>query len=177
MKIIAVFALFAILFTLSGCTTAQIKQAVEVKVAQDIAKKDCPTLIPDLQNQIVQANAAVPPDTSGAGCATVTIQLCQSLMKSTTTSGGKNTCSSTEFYNPNMKADGVTPIGCQFGIATSIEAQRLASRTPATPLKLPDYWLTGCAVVINDLNVSAMQFLGKLNLDLAKYGLGAALIP
>jgi hypothetical protein len=176
-----VFATLALaaLAALSGCSVAQIKANVETKVAQDIAVKDCPTLIPDLQNQIAMATAAVPPDTEGAACAQATIQLCNDLTASAKTTAGGGKCPSLQFYNPNLKADG-TPIGCQLGAATGIETLRLAKSTPVTTVKLPAYWLKGCAVVINDINVSAIQFLNQIGLDLAKYNIGGplgALLP
>jgi hypothetical protein len=171
MKTVYIFAFVALLAGLASCTTAQIKATVETQVASDIAKKDCPTLIPDLQNQIVMANAATPPDTYGAKCAQVTIQLCQQLI-ATATAGTSSQCSTGQFFNPNLNAAG-QPIGCQLGAATGIEALRIAATTPTTAVKFPAYWVEGCAVVYNDLKISAIDFLNQIGLDLGKYNLGA----
>jgi hypothetical protein len=166
-----------VLALLCACSTAQIKATVENKAAQDIAVQISPVAIPDLQNQKAQALAATPPDTYGAKCADVSIQLLGELTAAQKASASGGKCPSpTDFYNPALKADG-TPIGCQFGVATSIEAMRLAAQTPATPFRLPPYWVEGCSVVYTDLRISALQFLNKIGLDVGKFGFGGAILP
>jgi hypothetical protein len=162
--ILAMFAV-CVAMVLTGCSVGQVKADIEQKVAHDIAVQISPVAIPDLQNQIAEANAATPPDTDGAECGQVTIQLLQDLANTKQPPGDAHTCSlAVEFYNPAAGK-------CQFGVATSIEAQRLAATAPPpAPLKLPAYWLKGCAVVMNDMKISAAQFLGKLGIALIPIG-------
>jgi len=152
MKRISVFlAIISIVF-LSACTPQQIKADVEAKVAHDFAVAVTPVAAPDLQAAAAEATAHG--DTDGATCATEVLHYLNTLSAS----------------QPNSALDQLSGIK---GIATAIEAQRLAASAPAATIPpVPKSLVTGCAVVVFDLKVSLAQFLSQLGFDAANLKLG-----
>ena len=152
MKLILTAAAMALL---SGCTPAQIKADVEAKVAHDFAVAVTPVAVPDLQ--AAAASATAHGDTDGATCANEVLNYLKIVSTSQTN-------------NP------LAELGQIKGIATAIEAQRLAASTPAVAVPpVPKSLITGCAVVVFDLKVSMLQFLNQLGFAAANLKLGGAI--
>ena len=153
-RLLAIAAVMALAFVaLPGCTPAQIKGNLEAQAAHDIAVAVTPVAKPDLEKAAAQASAHG--DTAGATCATEVLNFL-------------NTVAATPA--PTDQLGGI------IGIATAIEAQRIAaSTTPAALPPLPQSLVTGCAVVVFQLKVSFAQFLAQLGFDVANLRLGGAI--
>lgn len=150
-------ALLAIVFAiaLTACTPQQIKTDIEAKLVHDTAVAVTPVATADLQAAAAAATAHG--DTDGATCATEVLNYLTTL-------------SSTQTSSPLDALSGIK------GIATAIEAQRLAASAPAASVPpVPRSLIQGCAVVVFDLKVSMAQFLGQLGFDVANLRLGGAI--
>jgi hypothetical protein len=149
LRILEILIVLAIAFViLPGCTPQQIKADVEAKVVHDAAVAVTPVAAPDLQ--AAAAAAAAHGDTDGATCANEVLAYLTTL--STTQS-----------------ASGLDQLSGIKGIATAIEAQRIAATAPAATIPpVPRSLITGCAVVVFDLKVSLAQFLTQLGFDAGK---------
>jgi hypothetical protein len=152
--IVKMIALTALVF-LAGCSTQQIKADVEAKLAHDFAVAVTPVASADLE--AAAAQAASHGDTEAATCYHEVESYLGVL--STTPSGGL--------------ADSLAGIK---GIATAIEAQRLAALAPIASIPpLPKSLITGCAVVVFDLKISMLEFMRQLGFDAANLRLGGAI--
>jgi len=140
---------------LTACTPQQIKADVEAKLVHDTAVAVTPVAVPDLQAAAAAATAHG--DTDGATCATEVLSYL-------------NTLSSTQTNSALDQLSGIK------GIATAIEAQRIAASMPAATIPpVPKSLITGCAVVVYELKVSLAQFLQQLGFDVANLRLGGAI--
>jgi hypothetical protein len=165
MKTIKIIALLCAFALLAACAPKEIKHDVEQAIAHDVAVKIQPVAIPDLKNQQVTATAAG--DVNGAKCAGASIDLVNGLA-AMTPAGGSGKCLPIEFIDP---ATGK----CKAGAATALEAVRIAQLTPAAPQQRPafvDAWLSACAPVALDLQLSLIDLAAQLGVNIAGFGLG-----
>jgi hypothetical protein len=143
------------LLALCACTPQQIKADVEAKVVHDAAVAITPVAAPDLQ--AAAATATAHGDTDGATCATEVLAYL-------------NILSAAQQNSPIDALSGIK------GIATAIEAQRIAASAPAATIPpVPKTLITGCAVVVFQLRVSMAQFMAQLGFDAANLKLGGAI--
>jgi hypothetical protein len=154
MKLSTIALLLAIAL-LAGCSVAQVKADVEAKVVHDFAVAVTPVASADLE--AAAAQAASHGDTEAATCYHEVEAYLGVL--STTPSGGL--------------AD---TLGGIKGIATAIEAQRLAALAPAASIPpVPASLIRGCSVLVFDLKISMLEFMRQLGFDAANLRLGGAI--
>jgi len=154
MKLSTIAVLFSIAL-LAGCSAAQVKADVEARVAHDFAVAVTPVASADLE--AAAAQAASHGDAEAATCYHE-VESYLGVLSSTPSGGLADT------------------LGSIKGIATAIEAQRLAALTPAATIPpVPKSLITGCAVVVFDLKISMLEFMRQLGFDVANLKLGGAI--